>query len=83
MRKGTYTTTVRKYGHTIKFEGGKAYVYIDVSYDYQYPIDVINCYDYATGTSEQTDRAAFMRIVHEYVTELDKHDADEYAIAGC
>lgn len=80
--KGTYSTTVRKHGHTIRFDGGKGYHYIDVSYDGNAPIDVVNCYDYATGRSEQTDRAAFLRDVREYVADLTKHDADNFAEAS-
>lgn len=80
--KGTYSATVRKHGHTIRFNGGKGYAYIDVSYDGRPAIDAINCYDYARGASEQTDRTAFMRAVREYVADLDKLDADSYAEAS-
>lgn len=80
--KGTYSTTVRKHGHTIRFDGGKGYKYIDVSYDGRPAIDVINCYDYAAGRSELTDRAAFIRAVREYLVYLPKHDADNYAEAS-
>lgn len=80
--KGTYSTTVRKHGHTIRFDGGKGYVYIDVSYDGCQPIDVINCYDYEHGISELFDRAAFMRAVREYAADLTKQDADNFAEAS-
>ena len=63
------------------FDGSKDGVYIDVTYDYagECPIDVINMYDYAEGRSRQTNRAAFMRAVREYMRDLTKHDADAFA----
>ena len=80
--RGTYTTTRRKYGHTVRFDGGAGYANIDVVYDGHAPVDIINMYDYATGKSEQTDRAAFVRAVDEYMADLDEHDAREYALTS-
>lgn len=78
--KGSDGTTRYKYGHRIHFEGGRGREYIDVTYDdAEYPIDVINTYDYATGTSLQDTRADFERAVDEYLRELTQHDADAFS----
>jgi len=78
--RGTYRTTRTKYGHTIRFDGGQGYMYIDVTYDgATYPIDVINLYDYERGASDQQTRKDFEAAVREYLRDLDQHDADAYA----
>ena len=79
-KKGTYGASCYKHGHVLMFDGSKGGTYIDVAYDYTgVPIDVINMYDHAEGCSRQTNRAAFMRAVREYVRDLTKHDADAFA----